>query len=515
MTEPIEPTELTLAPAPYVTPAPAKRPRRLAAGVAVLAMGAGAFGVLALSAGDGAESPEEAVEAMFDAIDNEDVIGVLEALDPAERQILRPAIEETGEQAKRVELASEDLDLRKVRGIEVNVEGLTFTTEALGDGMTAVDLTGGTVSSATDLDRMPFGATIRDILDEDVRDTGSREDRKSSDDIELAGVRLVATESGAGWHVSALYSIAEQIRLEADPPRPVPDFGNGIAAEGAASPEAAVREAIDAAVKLDVRRLIELTPPGEAAVLHDYGPMLVDDAEADGPVDGADIEVTGLELETADGSDGTKVVSAASFDVKFTDDYSTTTWAYDGTCTTTTYDYEGDPSGDEGGTYEGGGILTAPSDPETIKVCDGEQGALAAYSPLSLLTFSAPGSWLHVVTEAHDGQWFVSPTRSILETTVGGLRSLSTEDVRQMARYWSGDYWVAEPDSFWEACGVDAPPADASSADGEAIWEDCIDNLPDDYVGSSMRSSMGSSMRSSMGSSMGSSTTATSAPAGS
>ncbi|HEX2576171.1 MAG TPA: hypothetical protein VHK88_07460, partial [Aquihabitans sp.] len=134
MTVPIAPPP----PSYYVQERP-RRPRRLVAALVALAVVAGGFGIVALSAGDGADSPEAAVEAMFDAIDQEDVIGVLEALDPTERDILRPAIEETGEEAKRVELASPDLDLREVQGFDLSVVGLTFTTEPLGDGIVAVD----------------------------------------------------------------------------------------------------------------------------------------------------------------------------------------------------------------------------------------------------------------------------------------------------------------------------------------------------------------------------------------
>ena len=52
-----------------------------------------------------------------------------------------------------------------------------------------------------------------------------------------------------------------------------------IPAVGAATPEEAVRGMIDAAIDLDVARVIELTPPDEMAALHDYGPILVDLAE--------------------------------------------------------------------------------------------------------------------------------------------------------------------------------------------------------------------------------------------
>ncbi|QXC63129.1 hypothetical protein KSP35_10285 [Aquihabitans sp. G128] len=465
-------------PAPaYVAPPTKRKPRWLATGaVAVLAVAAGAFGISVLSASDGAKTPEGAVHAMFDAIDHEDVIGVLEALDPNERDILRPAIEETGEQAKRVEVASKDLDLHKVRGIDLRVEGLAMTTTELGDGYVAVDLTGGTVSSASDLERLPFGSTITDVLAADEREDGGDLDRTDSGTIDLDGVRLVAVRRDGGWHVSALYSIAEQVRRDADPQPEVPDFGNGIAAKGAASPEAAVREALDAAVHLDVRRLIELSPPGEMAVLHDYGPALV--AAAEDAKQGAfeAPEVKDLELQVADGPDGTKVVSPTSYSVSFGGDEA---WSFDGRCTTYTYSYDDDYASD----IEDEGTIPVDDGPqtETQKVCKGDVGADVG-SFLSL-PFAQPSGDLRVVTEQHDGQWFVSPTRSIIESTVGTLKGLDADQVRRTVRWWSGDWWAAEPAGFWKACGVDQPASDASSADGEAAYEKCYEQLPDDYDG--------------------------------
>ncbi len=492
------PMDLTPEPTPYAPPAPAKRSRRLAvAAVTVVAVGAGAFGVLTLSAGDGAESPAAAVEAMFDAVDHEDVIGVLEALEPNERQILRPAIEELARQAQRTEVASAELDLRKVAGVDVRVEGLTYTTEQLGDGVTAVDLTGGSMSTSSDLDRLPLGPTVRRILDADEEAEGGDIDRSESGQVELDGTRLVARQSDGGWHVSALYSLAEQVRMDADPAEPVPDFGNGVAAKGAASPEAAVREAVAAGVDLDVRRLIELTPAAEMAVLHDYGPMLVDAAARSRDDGYQGPSVNQLELEVADGPDGTKVVSATRFEVVAADEYGSTTWAYDGSCTSITsqYDYD-DESFDSGyveGEYEESGEVTEfpselgpaeePFEADVYEVCDDDDRA--ALSPMLLFAPYGAGDLLRVVTEEHDGQWFVSPTRSIVESVLGGLRDMSVEDVRRVARVWAGDWWAAEPDGFWEACGVERPADDAPSDEGEQAADECYTNLPDDYEGSS------------------------------
>ena len=92
---------------------------------------------------------------------------------------------------------------------------------------------------------------------------------------------LVTIKDGDGWHVSLWYSVAEAARKDAG--KPAPEFGQGVEAKGADSPEAAVEELFASMGTLDVRRMIELTPPDEMAALHDYAPLFLDDAEAAAP----------------------------------------------------------------------------------------------------------------------------------------------------------------------------------------------------------------------------------------
>ncbi|HEX2576323.1 MAG TPA: hypothetical protein VHK88_08235, partial [Aquihabitans sp.] len=246
-------------------------------------------------------------------------------------------------------------------------------------------------------------------------------------------------------------------------------------ARGAADPEAAVREAVAAAVELDVRRLVELTPPGEMSVLHDYGPLLVADAEEARGDDFKGPEVQELELEVADGPDGTRVVSASSFELVHGDEDMTTTWAYDGSCTSIRTDYSEAYFDEFGDDY-------LPSGEDAFEVCEDDADELMI-SPIALTGLYAPGSMLRVVTEQHDGQWFVSPSRTILESAVGGLRSMTVEDVRRAAQFWRGAYWAAEPDEFWEACGIDRPGTDVSVEKGDEAYEACMEALPEDYEG--------------------------------
>src|SRR5204862_364744 len=78
------------APPPPEPPRRGDRGRIIGVAVAiVVALLAGAFAVNALQSSDnGASSPEEAVAKLFEAIGNEDAIGVLDTLEPGERDVL-------------------------------------------------------------------------------------------------------------------------------------------------------------------------------------------------------------------------------------------------------------------------------------------------------------------------------------------------------------------------------------------------------------------------------------------
>lgn len=469
---------------PYIRPERARsRPgRRVAVSVAgVAALLAAAFGVASLAQGDGASSAEGAVEDLFDAIADEDAIGVMQAVTPAERSVLRPAVEGVAGEARRLEVASDALDLDDIAGIEIDVRDLELTASALGDGVAMVDVVGGTLSSSVAIDELPLGPVVREVLDRQDADVDD-----ASDTAPLEGLKLVAIERDGGWRVSLLYSLAELSRRDMDPEPPIPTFGAGIPARGAASPEAVIHEMVDAASGLDVHRLVELTSPVEMEVLHDYGPLLVDAvADAD---PGTPVEVSDLRLEVHDGVDGRKVVEATSYAVSAGDDEDHFEIRFDGKCTTVTTRYtytstftpvgEAIPTVDVPGET---GDLDVPPEPdtesrtetETEKTCIGEESAL---SPVGVLgTFGSAAAAPRFVVEPRDGAWYLLPADTIFDTLLAGLRAVDTEDVRAVTRMWTGDAeWLWYGDEFWEECGVEQPAATASTSVGEAALEECF-----------------------------------------
>jgi hypothetical protein len=461
----------------------------LAIAVVVTVLAAG-FGLASLAQGDGASDPEGAVRDLFGAIGNEDAIGVVQAITPSERSVLRPAVEDVADQARRLDVASKDLDLKDISGVQLDVHGLELSSHELGDGVAMVEVTGGTLSSSVAIDQLPLGPVVREVIDR--QDT---EIDDSSDTQPLQGIKLVALRRDGGWRVSLLYSIAEAIRRDADPEPPLPTFGAGVPERGAPSPEAAVRDAVAAATALDVRRLIELTSGDEMAVLHDYGPLLVDatkDAQAD---DHNGVSVDDLELAVHDGTEGRKVVEATAYKVSIGDDDDGMDIAFDGRCTKVTQHFsfddsfveigqpiggEADVNGDVIGRIDTSGGNVDPEAPpdgpqsSTMRWCVGDASAM---SPIGL--FGSVGTGVatpRIVVEERDGAWYIVPARTLFDTLSAGLKRIDRDQVRSLTRMWTGDAeWLWYPQEFWDDCGVKRPSADASAREGNRALEACVE----------------------------------------
>ena len=442
---------------------PRRSPRRLAAvGVAaVLAVGAGAFGISAMNEPDGPESPEAAVEAFFAAVDDEDVIGVLESVEPDERAALRRALEGGIEQTDRAEI-TQDVDLRDVSGVDLAVSGLAHTTERFTDDVAGVDLTGGTVDAGVALADLPFGRTVSDVL-------GAGTEDPEAATIDLAGLRVMTVSRGGAWYVSAAYTAAEAIRRDTDPEPALPTFGSFAAGPGADSPEDAVRNLATAIDEVDVAAMIATTSPTRGRVLHDYGPTLV---EAVGETDPESTSLTDLTLTAEPEAEGTTVVTVTGYELSFGSYGETITHRLADGCITTTFDYTDDPE------------YPQPDDlgyPQPTNSC--EVGPMNARSFWFTTPFGVTGETASFVTVEEDGRWYIDPVESLAELLVGSLRESSVDELRDLAHFWTGAVWLTQPDEFWEACGVDRPAPDVGLEVGWDAMYECERQLPADYDG--------------------------------
>ena len=153
------------APAPdaVVMPLGHRRPRGralLTVAAAVALVGAGTGTSLALSGGSsgGAATPAAAVSDLFTALGNSDVIGMLDAVAPGERDAIEPGLEDIFGQFKRLGILSTDADLGDVTGLSAQYEGFATSTDQLAPDVAAVTVTGGSVTGSVDPGQLPLGA---------------------------------------------------------------------------------------------------------------------------------------------------------------------------------------------------------------------------------------------------------------------------------------------------------------------------------------------------------------------
>jgi hypothetical protein len=271
---PVVPPDPTILEGGFAPQPPKRKPLAyLAVVIGLIALaGGGVFFARSVGTTEGAGTPEAAVQRMFDALSNEDFLGVLESLRPAERSVLSRRLQTMSRELGRLKILSSDLDLGDVRGIDLAFTGLTYRTASLTDRFAAVVVTAGRATYRIDPGGSPLGEFVRGFM------TGSSTRvQTGSEDIGKEQPVFVAVQDDGKWFVSLGYSIAEQVRRDAGVAPPT--FGSGVPARGAASPEAAVDQFLRAAARLDVRRLIELMPSGEAGALHDYAPLFIADLE--------------------------------------------------------------------------------------------------------------------------------------------------------------------------------------------------------------------------------------------
>ena len=392
-------------------PAPQQRGRGPAfVGIAVasvLVLAAGAFAVSSLVSGGTPGSPEEAVEAMFAAIADEDVLGVLDALAPAERELYQPFIEDVVDELQRLEVLSGDLDLGAIGGIELDVSDLKLTSAPLGgsDRLELVTVLAGTITSTVDPDGVPLGSFVRDLMEEqgaELEPVTATESLAADDAFDL-----VVVDDG-GWHVSLHYSIAEAARQAAG--APLPDFSASVVPDGAETPERAIEELLQAAVDLDLRTVIALLPPGEMSALHDYAPLFLGEADEaieelrDSP--SFDISIDRLDTSaTRDGS--TANVTISGFAVSGSIDDESFDASFDGDCFSGSFDGES----------------------EELCLDDLEEEGLALGIGRSAFAQELVDAQLGVVTVQRDGLWYVSPTRSFQEVVLALMRVVDREDL--------------------------------------------------------------------------------------
>jgi hypothetical protein len=382
------------------------------AAVVVVALGVGAtIFVLNRSSGDqaGQDNPTQAATNLVNSLSQGDVLGVLESLTPAESALLVDFNAKTTQRLKELKVYKEDADPNKLHGAAVEATDLKYDekgAEKVNDHLTITKLVGGTVSFHANADELPLTEEFMDAAFPDgVAGDATDEKVNIADVVEESGepIRIATVKVDGKWYPSLFYSVADYALIDAGKDWPSDPIGNN----GADSPDAAVKEMVQASVNADLERVIELLPPDEMGALHDAGPVLVEEAGSPSP---APVEVTKLHTESTDAESGGKRVMLK--EVEITSDGQTYRVTKDGDCYTA--EAEGDTQ-----------QLCAEDVAKEIGGTDMPADVQQAMANLASGMLKNTG----VVATEFDGKWYVSPLRTYSELGLTALSDLTPEDV--------------------------------------------------------------------------------------
>ncbi|HEY3484961.1 MAG TPA: hypothetical protein VGK49_06225 [Ilumatobacteraceae bacterium] len=390
-----------------LTPAPPEPPRRrgrvLGAVVAATALVAGgAFAVSRFVSSDhgGAASPHALGEQIFEAAESEDVLGLVDLLLPGERDLFRDPLVELVAELERLEVLAPVGDLSGVPGVDFEFDRESVTTDATNvDDIVGLRLRAEMTATATGSE-LPIGDLVLDEAD----DLAPEElDETETSDFD---VRVAAVEQDGRWYLSIFHSIAEAVRLDADPPPDIP--ATGLEPAGGESPEQAMEIAIEAVEDFDLEALISVLNPGEAAALQRYAPIFLDDAES--AIDDSDFDWE-LDVETTiTGDGGRRSVELG----RITADGETGGVPFEMELDDGCFRFESEgESIDSCELAEDQDFDDMVSDPEAIETLQEE--LRAAFDDLE-----QTGLILH----EHDGAWYVSPIGTFIEQVLAVARAL-------------------------------------------------------------------------------------------
>lgn len=465
---PPSPTEMNVSPE---APTSGKRPRIIAAGVGAVAIVAAAtFAVTRVSGNDdqgGASEPEAVADELIAALNDEDMLGVLDLLAPNERETLVEPFQRFTSEMQRIEVVDPSASLSDIDGLDITIDPDTVETtvsETNADDIVNLQISF-TGTAELDGSALPVGDLIRDRLnltDEqlDELDTSTRQE---DGDVVLP---LTAVNVDGRWYLSVFYSAAELARASAygsDVP-PIPD--EPVALRGVDDPEAAVEQFLTDAASLDAERVIGDLNPEEFEALQRYAPLFLDDVEQAADAVDSQVSIDKLDLSSSGSGESRSVrINSFSVSVDIEGDSGTVELTPDGCFLAT---LEGETEGFDSCALAGqlpavGEILEDPTAVEAF--IDTFKKAFADYE----------NPWITV--RQVDGKWYVSPLATGSEQVLAVLEALTREEIENMID--TGTEAVESVIEQIEQDQVDFDTIDIPGLDEESA-NATVSSLPDD-----------------------------------
>ncbi len=201
-----------------------------------------------------ANSPSQSVQSFSNALAAGDLVTVAEQLDPRERNVLLRSGVSVVQQLRRLKMIDAGAATKPAKFRSNTSPVMVGRVHTLAADMAAVETTGAFA--------VPRGL---------VRSAGNRLAKSVSQPSQIVSVRI-----DGHWYVSLLHSAAEARRLQSNAGEIFPKVVQPV---GSANPEGAVLDLFSGIAAVDLERTVAVLDPKEAAVAHRYARIFTQDAD--------------------------------------------------------------------------------------------------------------------------------------------------------------------------------------------------------------------------------------------
>ena len=388
----------------------------------VLLLGIGALIVTGRQGQSGAATPTEVAEKLVKAIEDSDVLGVIDLMHPGERELLQDAFLDGAKELDRLGVIKKSSESQSTKLSEFRIENLEIRERCVSDDICNISLTGyisGDVDGQTPLGEVFRNSstfedleTVEDLIEEV---TGSRDSsiREDFEDITFTTIKFEGR-----WYASIGFTVAELIRDDSS----TLETDSGLLPFGKESPEEAVDAFFRSIEIFDVRGVVEQLDPREFSPVQRYAELFVKSLNRNIQDEISDTDfdwdITKLTTEVVKKSSSSAQVRIKDFSIRIEErDY-----------------YEGRTEIEIDVTHSGDDVrllVSANGDSEQYQLRDFINDEISKSIVESdyekfLKTF------MSFTTHKREGKWFVSPVSSVLNTVLGILGYLEQDDVRRL-----------------------------------------------------------------------------------
>ncbi|MCU1501231.1 MAG: proline-rich proteoglycan 2 [Ilumatobacteraceae bacterium] len=451
-----------------------KRPtgKIIAAAVAAVAViAAGVFAITRISGNDkkgGAASSTELGQQFTAALNDEDILGVVDLLLPGERDTFRQPLLDMVANLKRLDVLDSSADPAKVSGLDIDLADVKVAPETpVAKDIDTIRITA-TNRSSIDGATLPLG----DLLVQQAFG-GSQPDQASEASGDDVDWKITTVEKDGRWYASLFYSIAEQARQDSDDTKPVPS--SPIALAGTDQPEEAVDQMAKAIIALDVETIIGGLNPNEFEAFQRYAPIFLDQANSTADGLGVKAALTGTKYGvTGSGSHRSVTIQAFTF-TESSSDQQATVALKDGCLTVDSGDTQFDSCADGGDVDKSLTQLGVGDNPDVKAFVTSVTDAFA--------DFNGTG----IAVDQVGGKWYVSPigtTTDFINAVLSSLDKSEITDIIDKVKTLATDVSNGDISVNLPGIGTDRKSTSTTAPPNTTGPDDTIpeDTIPEDTV---------------------------------